>query len=252
MKGREQVESAYVLRHHELGEADKIVVLFTRERGLGRAVARAVRKAKSPLAGRLEPFNELELTLVSGRSLQTISHSQTLRRFPHVVSDFDGLAAAMSANELLLSLLETDDPHPDLFDAYGALLALLQPPCRAELLLASFEMQLLTALGYRPELESCIRCGCALDEGEALGGLAVEEGGVACLDCRDGTRPLSLGAWRLLQALQETPLAASPALRATDDLVIQVRHALKAYTAVRAERDLRAQRMFDWRGQQAP
>jgi len=245
--------TAFVLRHHLVGEADKILALFSLEAGLRRVVAKGVRKASSRLAGRLEAFREAEIGLAKGRNLDVVTSADSLRRFPAIATDFDALAAGMAANELLLAFMEENDPHPAAYGLYAELLGLLGPPApqRSLLLLAAFELQLMELLGYRPDLTACVACDRPLARSTDVAGLHIEGGQVICVQC-DGTvsgrvRRLSGPAWQLLGTLQERPLAEVAVLGQVDEGILgNVRLALRDYVGWRAERDLKAQRMFDY------
>ena len=63
---------AVVLRHSEYGEADRILTLFTRQRGKTRAIVRGVRRVTSRKAGHLEPFTHVKLQLAKGRDMPGI------------------------------------------------------------------------------------------------------------------------------------------------------------------------------------
>ena len=56
-------DTGIVLRVHKLGEADRIITLLTRQRGIVRAVGKGVRKTTSRFGGRLEPFMHVDVQL---------------------------------------------------------------------------------------------------------------------------------------------------------------------------------------------
>lgn len=69
---------AVVLRHNNWGEADRILVLFTREGGKLRAIAKGVRKIRSRKAGHLEPFTRVTLFFARGRDMPMITQAETV------------------------------------------------------------------------------------------------------------------------------------------------------------------------------
>src|SRR5690242_7133511 len=71
-------DEAIVIRTYKLGEADRIVVLFTRNHGKVRAVAKGVRKTQSRFGARLEPTRHVSLQLYEGRDLDTITQTESL------------------------------------------------------------------------------------------------------------------------------------------------------------------------------
>src|SRR5680860_1491512 len=87
-------DEGIVLRTIKLGEADRILTLYTVHGGKIRAVAKGVRKTKSRFGGRLEPFSRLDLMLYSGRNLDTITAAQLLDSHKEARSDLTRLSAA--------------------------------------------------------------------------------------------------------------------------------------------------------------
>jgi len=70
---------ALVIGSMRFKEADRIVTLYTRERGRLSGIARGVRRTKSKVGGRLEPFTLSQVSLYSGRNLYTVVGAETLR-----------------------------------------------------------------------------------------------------------------------------------------------------------------------------
>ena len=245
-----------VLRHHALRESDKILVVLTREEGLKRVVAKGLRKAQNRIGGRLEPLRENQILLAKGRSMDVVTQVDSLRRFGAVMEDYDRLAAAFGAAEVLMAFLEEQDPLPEGYDLFVSLLENLTPGADPAVLLAVFELQLLAHLGYRPELAACMTCERAITAGEEVYGLNIEAGGAVCSHCvglmSGEVRRLTPGGWRLLRHLQDTPLADCRGIRAPAPMLSNTRHVLKAYMGFRAERELKAQGMFDWLPAETP
>ena len=76
---------AIVLRSMRYGEADRILHLFTPDRGRLSAIAKGVRRAKSRFGGRLEPYFRLQLVLYQGRSdLLTVTSAETVHGHPRL------------------------------------------------------------------------------------------------------------------------------------------------------------------------
>src|SRR6476646_603920 len=86
---------AVVLRSIRLGEADRVLHLYTEERGRLGAVAKGVRKVKSRFGGRLEPFSRVELILHVRRSdLCTVTAADTIHAHAAVRERFFNDTAA--------------------------------------------------------------------------------------------------------------------------------------------------------------
>src|SRR6185437_8380784 len=80
MAGRSYTTEAVVLRSIRFGEADRVLHLYTADRGRVGAVAKGVRKTKSRFGGRLEPLSHVELVLHQGAGeLQTVTAAELVR-----------------------------------------------------------------------------------------------------------------------------------------------------------------------------
>lgn len=249
---RSYTVTALSLRGYPVKEADKILVLLTREHGLKRVVAKGLRKPKSKIGGRLEPFRENQVMLAKGRQMDVVAQVDSLRAFKGPQADFDQMAAGMSASEVLMAFLEDEDPNPEAYDLYVAFLEALGPEADASLVLTAFELQLMEILGYRPELTQCLNCERELTEADEVYGLHGEGGGAICVHCQGlvggrvrRLRPLT---WQVLAALQDLPLQAVSQLPVDETTRAGCRMAMKEYMGYRAERELKAQGMFDWQG----
>jgi DNA repair protein RecO (recombination protein O) len=170
------------LRGRNLGEADRILTLFTSERGKLDAIAKGVRRPKSQVAGRLEFGGEALLGMHRGRNLDVITSAELLKsRWPSLVEP-GRFATAHLLAELIDSFCEPDLAMPEVYALLdGALAALADAPEPAALV-PRFELRLLDLLGFAPEGESCVRCGEALSGRAAWADL--EAGGLACERCR--------------------------------------------------------------------
>ena len=174
-----------MLRTHKLGEADRIITLLTRERGLVRAVARGVRKTTSRFGGRLEPFMHVDLQLAEGRSLDVITQVETISAFAR---DLGGDYPAYTAGTAMLETAERlvhDDGEPavqQLQLLVGALRALTaaDDARSPSLILDSYQLRALAVAGYAPSFESCARCGAPGPHRD----FHAPSGGMLCHTCR--------------------------------------------------------------------
>ncbi len=172
-----------MLRTHKLGEADRIITLLTRDRGLVRAVARGVRKTTSRFGGRLEPFMHVDLQLAEGRSLDVITQVETISAFAR---DLGGDYPAYTAGTAMLETAERlvqEDGEPavqQLQLLVGALRALSEHRQTPSLLLDSYQLRALSIAGYAPTFDGCARCG---REGPHRD-FHAPSGGMLCHTCR--------------------------------------------------------------------
>jgi DNA repair protein RecO (recombination protein O) len=198
-----------VLRSLRYGEADRILHLYTPDRGRVSAIAKGVRRARSRFGGRLEPFFRLDLVLYEGRSdLLTITSAQTLAAHPRLREDARALDGAARACEAVARVFDDGDPHRGVYHLLANELALLdREPARAGRANAlAFRLKLLLAAGFAPQLAACASCG----EADHLVGFSGAAGGVVCAACEANAFPLGQEAHDFLVAALARPLADAP------------------------------------------
>lgn len=170
-----------VLRARNLGEADKILTIFTTERGKIDAVAKGVRRQKSALSGRLEFMSEATIALHRGRNLDVITSAEILHSHFDAIVKPNAFAAASMIAELIDAFCELDMAVPQIYDLLSNVLVAFEGVDEQLLLLPRFQLQLLQALGLAPPCDTCVRCGAQLDGGAWLD---LESGGLAGPECR--------------------------------------------------------------------
>jgi DNA repair protein RecO (recombination protein O) len=211
-------DDAVVLRTYKLGEADRIVVLLTRQHGKVRAVAKGVRKTKSRFGSRLEPIRHVALQLYEGRELDTITQAESIDHFGAIREDLNRIARASAMLEAVDHMSSDREPNPRLYTMLlGALRALAADD--SPLLVAGFFFKLLALEGFRPVVEGCVTCG----ETDALVAFDAEEGGLLCVQHRRGAR-LHAGSVDLLRLIlggrlgEALAVPESPATHDVDQL----------------------------------
>ncbi|MEO5575590.1 MAG: DNA repair protein RecO [Gaiellaceae bacterium] len=209
--GRTYRTEAVVLRSFRLGEADRVLHLYTADRGRVGAVAKGVRRTKSRFGGRLEPLSHVELMLHQGSGeLQTVTGADLRASHHESREDPYRLAVGMIGAEAMLRLFTEQEANQRAFTALTRFLDRLDeipartpaPPALDPLVL-SFQLKLLWLSGYMPHLESCVECGAV----EGLVGYLPAAGGAVCRACGPGAIPLSPSGAQAIQTLVATPLA---------------------------------------------
>ena len=108
------------------GEADRILHLYTRDRGRVGAVAKGVRKTKSRFGARLEPLSHVELMLHQGSGeLQTVTGVALVRSHHAAREDPTGSAVGLIGAEAMLRLFTEQEPNERAFAALTRFLDLL-------------------------------------------------------------------------------------------------------------------------------
>src|SRR5712675_2364762 len=161
---------AVVLRSMRYGEADRILHLYTPDRGRVSAIAKGVRRSRSRFGGRLEPFFRLHIELHEGRSeILTVTGAQTVDGHARLRGDGRALDAAARACDAVGRLFETSEPHPGVFNLLCRKLSLLDEQAAEPTRFAgrtatdqdsavgraaalAFRLKLLLAAGLAPQL----------------------------------------------------------------------------------------------------
>jgi DNA repair protein RecO (recombination protein O) len=209
MAGRSYTTEAVVLRSFRLGEADRVLHLYTLDRGRVGAVAKGVRKTKSRFGARLEPLSHVELQLHQGSGeLQTVTGVELLRSHRMAREQPYRLSAGLVAAEAMLRLFPEQEANERAFQALARFLELLdelephEGRPLADPLVLSFQLKLLWLAGYLPHVTSCAECGAEA----GLAGYSPRAGGAVCRDCASGALPLSRDGVLGIEGLLRRPL----------------------------------------------
>ena len=181
-------DDAVVLRTHKLGEADRIIILLSRNHGQLRAVARGVRRTSSKFGARLEPFMVADLQLLKGRSLDIVTQAVARASYGDAIAaNYDKYVVAAAMTETAERLTdvdgETSNAHYQLL--VGALAALSRGAHAPELILDSYLLRAVSIAGWAPSFTECARCGAPGPHGAFNAAL----GGAVCHDCRPPGSP---------------------------------------------------------------
>jgi DNA repair protein RecO (recombination protein O) len=209
MAGRSYTTEAVVLRSFRLGEADRVLHLYTLDRGRVGAVAKGVRKTKSRFGARLEPLSHVELQLHQGSGeLQTVTGVELLSSHRSAREQPYRLTVGLVAAEAMLRLFPEQEANDRAFHALARFLELLDElelrdaRPQADPLVLSFQLKLLWLAGYLPHVTSCAECGA--DDG--LSGYSPRAGGAVCRNCASGALPLSRDGIVGIEGLLRRPL----------------------------------------------
>lgn len=190
----------------EYSETSQILTLFGRSHGLLRVIAKGAHRKTKAGASRfgggvdLLDIGDAVFTDRAEQQLATLTEWELLEGHLPLRRSLRALYLSFYAAELVALLIEEHDPHPELFDRLEQMLLELPTP-RIEQTFLSFELDLLRATGYLPELSACASCGGVLSEKSKLW-FAPDRGGVVCDNCqKTATRRFPLDS-QLLRVMQ--------------------------------------------------
>ena len=216
---------AIVLGVSDYREADRLVSLFSLERGKIRGVARGAKRSVRRFGGALELFARLLLEITPSEGLARLLSADVVSIFAGIRTDLMKIALAGCAIELIDSLAPENMPYPRLFRLLATYLERLDTAPASPSDRRFFEVNLLNILGYRPPLEECADCGVALAGRTRL---YVDGTGVLTCDrCGRGGRPVAPATVAFLQQALVTgrfgALSLSPDQLAEAALVLDPR-----------------------------
>jgi DNA repair protein RecO (recombination protein O) len=222
---------AVVLRHSDYGEADRILVLYTRENGKVRAIAKGARKIRSRKAGHLEPFTRVTLQLAQGRDMPIVTQAETVDAYLPLREDLLKTGYAAYIAEMIDRFFYEEGENQPVYRLLTDTLERISTLPDPQLAIRYFELHLLDLLGFRPELFHCLGCGEEVQPQDQF--FSVAQGGVFCPKCgpsRTDVIPVSVDLLRYLRHLQRSTYAEAsrldrvplnPVLRADMETLLQ-------------------------------
>lgn len=173
------------LKTYNLGEADKIVVMYSRDMGIIRCVAKGIKKPASKLGGRMELFTSNKLLIAKGKNLDVVCQAEIIDSFKGIRRNMTNLAYAMYCGELVGTFgLEHDTNSGKIYDAlFEALKNISLAKDLSEALWAAirFKLIFMDLLGYAVELNHCVKCNDLVKIGNYT--FSPEAGGIVCKNC---------------------------------------------------------------------
>jgi len=249
---------AIILKQSDLGEADRLLTMFTPHKGKFHAVAKGTRRPVSKKSGHLELLCRSQLQMAVGRNLDIVTQAQGIESFLHMREELWHMTCAFYLAELVDRFIEDDAEH---FNVYNLLLDALR--CldadvvelrqgkadgtlhaawerdRTLLLMRYFEIYLLSFIGYEPLLLTCASCNAELRPEE--NGFTPSLGGALCPNCSQlWAQPLSMNALKVMRLLQRTEWARVPRFHLDARLHSEIEGAMHGLLRFHLERDLKS------------
>jgi len=245
-KPRNYQTGAIIIKKIKLGEADRILTLYTPHLGKIQAVAKGVRRPRSKMAGHLELLTHSLVALARGRNLDTIIGGQTIDSFLPLKSDLQLTSYALYIAELVDQFTVE---HIENYPLFQLLLETMHRLCQAgnsELALRYFELHLLNEVGYRPQLQQCVSCHTPLTP--AFDSFCSSAGGVLCPNCSQSqplTYSLSLNAIKVLRLLQGSDYSTAGRLKINSELSRELEGVMRSFLKYLLEREVKSTAWLD-------
>ncbi|MCD7780333.1 MAG: DNA repair protein RecO [Candidatus Gastranaerophilales bacterium] len=185
---REQfTTNAINLKSYSISEADKIIVMYSKEKGLIKGIAKGIKKTASKLGGRMDLLVANKMMLNKGRNLDTICQAEALNTFFNLRSDITKLFYAMYCCEIVSNFGTENDPNSEeiynLFYTFLDCISKAKTKEQTMLAVIRFQLKIMNITGYSLELNDCVKCQKPPQDNNIY--FSVENGGILCAKCAD-------------------------------------------------------------------
>ena len=237
---------AVIIKRIKLGEADRILTLYTPELGKLKAVAKGTRRPQSKLGGHVELLTHSRLMLARGRNLDIITQAQTINNFLPIKDNLERISRGLYIAELVDSFTGEHSEDRRLFDLVLEVLQQLSQFNDFELVLRYFELHLLDHLGYRPQLQQCTECNLSLKPEANF--FSPNHGGVLCHNCgfhEPAAHPISLNALKVLRLWQNCDYATARRVKISPELATELEQIMREYIKYLLDKQLKSTAWLD-------
>ena len=184
---KDYVQEAINLKTYPLNDNDKILLAYSKDKGLIRLVAKGVKKTKSKLASYVESLVANKLFCKSGRSLDIISSASSLDTFKNIRNDIVKLMFSMYLAEVVINFGVEKDPNSfqiyDLF--FKALKQIANTTSKLEFLLVTlrFQLKMMEISGFDLDFYFCVDCGKPIEDMNNVF-YSYNQHGMICYKCK--------------------------------------------------------------------
>jgi DNA repair protein RecO (recombination protein O) len=234
--------TAIILKRRNFGEADRLLTLITPDRGKLDAIAKGARKATSSKTGHVELFTCADMLISQGRDLGIVVQAEMTEPYLELREDLQRGAYASYSAELLDKFTEPGDE--DLSQAFTLLNETWQRLCVEDdlrLVIRYYEIHLLGALGFRPELQECVYTRREIQAEDQF--FSYAEGGVVSPMAAQNAQlliPVTMVTLKMLRHMQRSPFELVKTVQVNPKLHHDLEQILLGYITYLLERRLQS------------
>ena len=241
--------SAIIIKTLDYGESDRIITLYTSDFGKIKGIAKGAKRSRRRFSNALELFTLSRLIFFDKREwgLVRLEGCDIVDAFPAIRDDIRKIAFGCYFAELVDEMTAEREVNPDLFKALRTFLSLLSDGETNTQILRVFEIRLLSLLGYRPELNRCLRCNEPFEPGEGAR-FSVKKGGLLCEKCSRGyidLIPVSLGTAKMLNLAVEMELSNVHRLKFSKQALSEGEAILSAFIQYHTNKELKSKKFLE-------
>ncbi len=225
-----------ILNKKDIGETDRIYNFYTLEQGKISAIARGVRKSQSKLAGHLENFYLIDLTVMKNRGMGNIASSIVENNFKNLRNNLDSLERVFKVTKILNRLINDQEKDTDVFFLFLDYLNSLNEisdyanNIQKDLLTQGFTFKFLDSLGYKLEINRCVKCEKRLSKSGNF--FDYSYGGTICQQCTIGANnviPISNNSIKIIRIFFQNKIKNLSKLKISQKESIELRHISRTF-----------------------
>lgn len=143
-----------VLKRKNVGEADRLLTIFTKDNGKMQVKAIGVRKITSRRASHVEPLNHVSFSMHKGAGMPILTEATTITNYDVIKSDLKKMGLAYHICEIIDGLCVEGTENHGVFTLLQNILVKIEAGGAIMQHMYDFEMDLLHQLGFYPQTEA--------------------------------------------------------------------------------------------------
>lgn len=235
-----------VLKYTNLGEADKILTILTRNKGKLKAIAKGCRKPKSNLLASSEVFAFSEFVLYKGTNLYHVTNAEIREIFYNLRNDLLRLSYAVFFVELADTVSDEEIASERLFILLSkALYYLAEGVTPVGIINQAYQLKLMDISGYRPNLSKCVLCGAAEPKHYMFD---IELGSIICDECEKfgkSIMKISPGTLEIVKLLLNTEISRLNTLKIDNTIFKEIDKLVKKFVEAHLEKQFKSLEFLD-------
>lgn len=246
------VTDAINLKSYNLSESDKIIVMYSKDKGLIRGVAKGVKKPKSKLGARMDLLVANTLMLHKGKNLDTICQAEVLNTFHKTRQDINKIMYSMYVTEVVHNFGLEEDPSSEIIYnlLYKTLNAISISQTKVEILLSviKFQLKMMIESGFSIELDRCLHCHNKVEDETMF--FVPNLGGIVCSCCANAIHynkkqmPYKLRDFFKQMAINDFEEKGEYELKANEKVCSVTFEVLKEYIALKSPKKFKSTDML--------
>ncbi|MFH1836994.1 MAG: DNA repair protein RecO [Candidatus Omnitrophota bacterium] len=228
-----------ILKKYQLRETSYILIVYTKDFGKIKGVLKGARNPYPQFTGDLEIFTKCEVLFYKKKkgALDLISKCEAVKTFQEIRKDIERLTYANYFIELIDIATDDYDADEKLYNVLTGMLAMLNTSSSAKRTARIFEIKLLEAIGFKPELEKCVECGTTVEDNFRF---KTKSGGIVCAGCGSGGLRISTGTVKFLRRIQNSELQKTFGVKVSKEMGKEIEIILRNFLTYHINKPIRS------------